>query len=261
MNLVEHPPERRLKWWHIEAGDRVVLIRGREKGRIGMAWRRDRRKNTVEINDINVVDFYIPPFVPRPEGDTRKVVGHSQAVPIEDVRLVYPLPDPATGVPKDVVIDRLVPINRGLEGKRKGDRVIAGTNTIIPWPEKPDKELQDHEDDTLRITVEEETFRPMLLRPPMPMSVIDELRNKYSSFRTRHDWEFEEKIRQIDARVERKKELSKTMRTPLQELAELRARQKAAQEKELSDVHLAKIGEVIAQERARATDAVKQLGR
>lgn len=45
----------------------------------------------------------------------------------------------------------------------------------------------EYPDDTVRFEVESRTWTPTLLRAPMPGSVIDELRNKYSRFRTRHD--------------------------------------------------------------------------
>ena len=46
---------------------------------------------------------------------------------------------------------------------------------------------KDHDSDTLRFEVEEQTWTPTLLRAPMPGGVIDELRNKYSEHRTRHE--------------------------------------------------------------------------
>ena len=44
--------------------------------------------------------------------------------------------------------------------------------------------------DTPRITTELETWHPSLGMPPFPISVIDELRGKYSRFRTRHTDEY-----------------------------------------------------------------------
>merc|ERR1711939_384049 len=113
----------------------------------------------------------------------------------------------------------------------QGDRLIPGTNTIIPWPEKADEYHEDFENDTLRLNVDEQTFRPFLLHPPMPLSVIDELRNKFSRFRTRHDWDFIERKELEDEREEKRKDLS--------------------------DEQLAKIGEVIAAERAKATQTLQ----
>ena len=259
--LPEIDPEKRLKWFHIHEGDRVVVMKGRERGKIAKVTNLDKEKNSVTVKDVNVVDISVPDWIARQEGDDRKLVPHHRAMAIENVKLVYPLPDPETGVPRDVIIDRLRSINRTFDKDKKewtdGERVIPGTNTIIPWPERAQPEHEDYEDDTLRITVEENTFRPFLLQPPMPTSVIDELRNKYSKFRTRHDWEYEQKKAAEDAKVEQRKGLIKTMRTPLQELAELRSEQKKAQEKELTNEQLARIGEVIEQESAKAKNAVR----
>ena len=263
--LPEKDPGQRPVWFHISQGDRVVVTKGRERGRIGLVKEVIKERVSVTLKDIAVVDINVPDWIQREEGDNRKIAPHPQQIPLENVKLVYPLPDPETGVPRDVIIDRLKPINRFFDKDKRewddGDRVIPGTNTIIPWPEKGDPQYEDHEDDTLRISVEEQTFRPYLLRPPMPTSVIDELRNKYSKYRTRHDFEYVQKKEAEDEETERRKGLIKTMRTPLQELADLRQQQKKAEEKELSDEQLARIGEVIEREQAKATSAVRSLAR
>ena len=263
LQMRDKDPEQRLKWFHITEGDRVVVTKGRERGKIATVQEVNKEKNSVQLKEVNMVDVSIPDWIQREQEDNRKVVATAQQMPIEHVKLVYPLPDPETGVPRDVIIDRLTHINRIYDKDERewteGDRVILGTNTIIPWPGRAEPEYEDNDEDTLRITVEEQTFRPFLLHPPMPMSVIDELRNKYSRFRTRHDWEYVQKKEAEDEKMERRKGLGKTMRTPLQELAELRQTQKKAKERELTDEQLARIGEVIAQEKQRMENAVKQL--
>lgn len=262
--LPELDPHKRPKWMHIVEGDRVVVTRGRDRGRIGEVSGTSQEQGSVTVQGVNVLDVVIPDWMNREDGVSRQQMEATPLpIPLADVKLVYPLPDPETGVPRDVIIDRVTAINRLYDKQKKeweeGERVIAGTNTIIPWPEKADPQYEDHDDDTLRITVEETTFRPILLYSPMPPSVIDELRNRYSKFRTRHDYNYLEKKEQEDAKTEKRKELIKGMRTPLQELAELRARQKKAEERELSEEQLAKIGEVIAAERAKAMQAVSAM--
>jgi large subunit ribosomal protein L24 len=224
----------------------------------------DEDKHAVAIKDLNMMDIYIPDWA-KQDPAQRTVSAQPRHLPAEHVKLVYPLPDPKTGMPRDVVIERLEkvqlePTRADYERDpepRKEFRAIPGVRTIIPWPDVPaDQEDEDNPDDTPRITVDEVTFRPYLLYPPMPTSVIDELRNKYSKFRTRHTWEYEQKLEAEEQREERRSQLGKTMRTPLQELAELRARQKAAEERELTEEHLAKIGEVMAGEREKIKSAV-----
>jgi large subunit ribosomal protein L24 len=264
-----HPPKvrekLRPKWTHISEGDRVVVTAGRHKGKIAAVTSLDVERAGVTVKGVNVVDVQVPEYVLRERTDLsqERLAAMPRMIPLEQVKLVYPLPDPETGVPRDVVIDRLICVNRRFDKKTKkwddGDRVIPGTNTIIPWPEKAEDEHEDHDADTRLQDVSEQTFQPYLLYRPMPMGVIDELRYKYSKFRTRHDWQFVEKMELEDARVERRKELIKGMRTPLQELGEIRKRQKEARERELSEEQLAKIGEVIAQESAKAMGAVRQM--
>ncbi|KAK4496330.1 hypothetical protein PRZ48_012310 [Zasmidium cellare] len=254
--LPEKDPRDRLKWFHISEGDRVVMLKGRDKGRIGRVRSVDLEKGAATVDGLNMVDISVPEWLMQENQNERDVVTQARGVPLEDIKLVYPLPDPKTGAHRDVIIDRLLPVNRRWDKNLKewndGDRVIPGTNMLIPWPEKADPDYEDHEGDTLRISVEEQTFRPFLIRPPMPLSVIDELRNKYSRFRTRHDYDYIVKKEMQEAKESDRKDLIKTMRTPLQELADLRAKQRQEQPKELSPEQLAKIGEVIAREQAKA---------
>jgi large subunit ribosomal protein L24 len=261
MNWAESQEKNKPTWNSIVEGDRVVVTKGREKGKIGVVDLLDDQRGFVKIKGINVGDINIPEWAQQ-ENNSQPMVSMSMPIAIESVKLVYPLPNEATGVPQDVVIDRLERVNEQWDAVKrvwdKGERAIPGTSTLIPWPETIDSEERDHDDDTLRISVEEETFRPHLMFPPMPTSVIDELRSKYSKFRTRHDHEFVQKMEAIDAREEKRAGLIKTVRTPLQELADMRAKQKAAAERQLTDEQLAKIGEVISSERVKFMRGLRQ---
>ena len=267
MNMFDlHTPElekkAQPKWCGISQGDRVVVMRGRDKGRIGSVQEVMMERGQLRVKGVNVTDVVIPEWMNR-EDNTQGVVQQvPRAIPMEDVRLVYPLPDPETGIVRDVIVDRLVRVNSEYYKVKKewteGDRLIPGTNTLVPWPEKADPDYEDHDDDTLRITVEEQTSRPFLLHPPMPLTVIDELRNKFSRFRTRHDWEYLDKKEAEDAAVEKRKELVKGMRTPLQQLAEVRKARREREERELSAEQLAKIGEVIEAEKGKVVGRVER---
>ena len=247
-----HPPDKipqdRLKWWSVDAGDRVVVTRGRDRGKIGTISEVHKNKGAVIIPDMNVADVSVPEWLRQEEGGNQAVVPNSNPIPVEHVKLVYPLPDPKTGVLRDVVVDKVVQYGASRH------RLVPGSNIVIkaqPQPKEEDEDEETYEADTPTTSVDEETFAPPLLFPPMPMSVIDELRFKYSSFRTRHDYEYQEKKRLEDEREEARKGLGKTMRTPLQELAELRAQQKEAAKKELTNEQLAQIGAIMAEEKAR----------
>jgi large subunit ribosomal protein L24 len=262
MNGPERQEKNKPKWRSIIEGDRVVVIKGREKGKIAAVTNYDNDRGTVKLDGVNMGDVNVPQWAQQEANGEETMMAVNFPIAVEDVRLVHPLPDPETGIPRDVVIDRLERVNEQWDPVARewddGERAIPGTNTLIPWPQKYEPDHVDYPDDTLRISVEEETFRPYLMNPPMPLSVIDELRSKYSKFRTRHDWEFVQKMEARDAREEKRKELIKTVRTPLQELADMRAKQKAAAEKTLTDEQMAKIGEVIFKERTKAVQSLKR---
>lgn len=131
-------------------------------------------------------------------------------------------------------------------GEQLFERFVAGEGSSIPWPKKDKVPPRDFDPDTLRITAEETTFIPTLLIPPMPETVIDELRSKYSKFRHRHDEDYVEKMTAQDEASNDQTELLAKMRTPLQEH---RARQQEAKKeaapKILTDEMLARIGQVM----------------
>jgi large subunit ribosomal protein L24 len=262
MSFAERQEKNKPKWKSILEGDRVVVIKGREQGKIAVVTAYDNDRGSVKLENTNMGDVNVPEWAQQESSLEDRLMPNAFPIPVENVRLVYPLPDEETGIPRDTVIDRLERINEQWDPVKRewddGQRAIPGTNTIIPWPAKYEPDPVDHPDDTLRISVEEETFRPYLMNPPMPLSVIDELRSKYSKFRTRHDWEFVQKMEARDAREEKRKGLIKTVRTPLQELADMRAKQKAAAEKELTAAQMAKIGEVIFNERKKAVQSLKR---
>ncbi|CZT24711.1 related to ribosomal protein YmL40, mitochondrial [Ramularia collo-cygni] len=257
IQMTELDPKLRPTFIGYKPGDRVVITHGRDKGRIGVVGDVDYDKGGVQVKDLNMIDVHIPNWMKEQNGEARDVFTVAQMIPHDHVKLVYPLPDPETGIYRDVIIERVVSVSDHKGGPAR--RMIPGTNTIIPWPVSAEEDWPDNESDTMRISVEEQTFRPTLIRAPMPMSVIDELRGKYSKFRTRHDYDYRARKEAEAAATEGRKGLIRTMRTPLQELAESRAQQKAAEAKELTNEQLAKIGEVIAQEQERTDTFAKAL--
>ena len=102
--------------------------------------------------------------------------------------------DDATGRVSDVVIRHMrcgEPILEREYGTStpKHTRYIEGLDVELPWPESTYAEPKAEDCDTLRLTVEEKTYIPSW-NPPMPETVIDELRNKFGRTRSRHDPEF-----------------------------------------------------------------------
>lgn len=173
-------------------------------------------------------------------------------VKYSDVRLVYPLPDPETGILKDTVIANIQMSKIWFDKRNKSktwDRLVPGMEgVIIPWPAKEKPEQIDKIGDTRMLDAEASTFIPSLLKPPFPEGVIDELRNKYSRFRTRHDPEYIAKKQAED--LERHIKATARVVTPVQEINKMaRAERKALGKPVLSEEMLEKIGRVMAQNR------------
>ncbi|KAK0704953.1 hypothetical protein B0H67DRAFT_592780 [Lasiosphaeris hirsuta] len=180
--------------------------------------------------------------------------------PISSVRLVHPIPDPLTGKIRDAVIRELQPINVHYDRPTRvlsWRRIVPGLNVIIPWPKKSELEKVKNECDTPRPDVEERTYVPTLLRPPMPVTVIDELRNRYSIFRTRHTPEYIAQKEAEEAEKQARKKSTQSMLLPVQEYnRKLREQRRALGQPVLSEEMLAKIGEVI--EKTRLQRALGQ---
>jgi large subunit ribosomal protein L24 len=150
-------------------------------------------------------------------------------VPIDDVRLVVPLEDPQSGNVKDVIVKHLYASGPFLEQEYgsptpKHTRYITGLDTEIPWPETDPSEERDEDIDTLRIDVEARTYQPSLIEQPFPATVIDELRNKFSKYRQRHDPEWVEEKQKEDYYQEWQK--SRRLLNPKTELLEQQRGQK-----------------------------------
>ncbi|KAG5983689.1 hypothetical protein E4U55_007438 [Claviceps digitariae] len=189
----------------------------------------------------------------------------SQAMPISisSLRLVYPIKDTTTGIIQDMVINQLKAVPPNMQSRymsldrwnygKKWDRVEPSLNLVIPWPEVVVPEFETNKVDTTRQQVEERTFYYNLLAPPMPEVVLDELRNKYSRFRTRHEEWYIKKKEQEEAIKKGRAETIKTMQTPLQEYHEKQRELREAQgEPELSDDMLEKIGQLMAKKKEMA---------
>ncbi|GAB1312960.1 hypothetical protein MFIFM68171_03170 [Madurella fahalii] len=235
-------------------GDRVVILEGPYKGKISAIESIKKDIMAVELaGDLNIVNAKIPDFMVTE--DTPPVQQVKSVVPVSAVRLVHPITDPETGVTRDVIIRELKPI--GITHDRPTRKVVwarfvPGLNMRIPWPKVPPKTYEDHPVDTLRLEVEERTFVPTLLRPPMPEAVIDELRNRYSKFRTRHTPEYIAKIEAEEAEKKARKQSVEKMLLPVQEYnRKMRELRRERGKPELTTEMLEKIGEIIARNKLR----------
>jgi len=179
-----------------------------------------------------------------------RVEPYQAPIPVSSVRLVHPLPDPNTGAVRDVVIRELKAVGIIHDRPTKTvtwTRIIPGENIRVPWPKIAPKQQPEYKGDTKRTDVEERTFVPTLLTPPMPEAVLDELRGRYSIFRTRHTPEYIAKKEAEEAEKQARKKSAQDMLLPLQEYnRKLREVRRALGQPVLSEEMLEKIGAVIA---------------
>lgn len=169
-----------------------------------------------------------PPWLNEQYGHKSPVHSINLPVAIDDVKLVVALDDPVTGNTRDVLVEHVYGGEPLLERPYGTDtprhtRYIAGEDIEIPWPRSDPAEQKDEEWDTLRMEVETPTWVPSLQNPPFPSSVLDEIRNKFSKYRTRHDPEWVEQKKLEDYKMEYLQ--SRSLLTPKGELiAMLRAK-------------------------------------
>ncbi|KAG6141063.1 hypothetical protein E4U50_002276 [Claviceps purpurea] len=255
--------EKRCAWaggperLNLAPGDRVVLLDGPDKGKIDRITEVKPSTGTVLLEK-------------RHRALSQSLLDQppqSKAAPISlsAVRLVYPIPDPATGIVRDTIINQLKPQRANMKSPnmtferweygKKWDRVALGLNMIIPWPKVEPPEAHTSEADTIRTEVEHRTFHHTLLTPPMPEAVIDELRNKYSRFRTRHEpWYVDKTLRREAASKHTREEGLRAMQTPLDEFKEKQRELKASKgEPVLSEDMLEKIGQLMAKKEGEAS--------
>jgi large subunit ribosomal protein L24 len=164
-----------------------------------------------------------------------------------DVRLVYKFKG------RDVILEKM--LLRASWNTRENKPLVK---RYMPGLEKPlldhrPKKNEDYSnepagpDDTMRITTEEVTFLPTLIQMPTPVSVLDELRNKYSKFRIRHDPEFIQKVKNEEAAEQHKQSQAQSIQTPQERLHDLvRDVAKAEFQRRIDDPNTdAKIGEAL----------------
>lgn len=159
-------------------------------------------------------------------GIKSEVLPQNMPVPMDDVRLVFAMTDGKTT--KDYIVQHAHAGRPYVERPHwskmpKYTRYVSGLNIRIPWPTEEEPQYEDGAFDTTRMEVEENTWVPSLDNPPFPSTIIDELRNKYSRFRTRHD---EEYVREKIMDEYRQEYLSKqAILTPAGELKKLKVEQ------------------------------------
>ncbi|CAL3971290.1 unnamed protein product [Diplocarpon coronariae] len=247
---------------NIVKGDRVVILHGRDKGKIGLVINVDVNRAEASVKGLNMMDIAVPAYmISKEDPDKRPIRTVEQPVSLKYLRLVHAIRDPETGERRDVIVKRVErqPFDhrRHLIAPhfRRPLRIIPGIAQPISWPKKEKVTHEVYANDTLRMEVEARTFVPTLLTPPMPGSVIDELRNRYSIFRTRHEPEYIEKKEKEEQEKEERKKTIRKMRTPLNEAnRKARKERKKLGKGKLTEDMLLKIGQVIARRMGSRSD-------
>ncbi|PFH58998.1 hypothetical protein XA68_12950 [Ophiocordyceps unilateralis] len=239
---------------NLAVGDRVLIMEGPDKGKI------DRIKEIMHSS--GTVRLERRHQAVRGNLMERAPTASSLPISIGSIRLVYPLRHPESGHIRDVVINQLKSIPPNMKSENmsldrweygnKWDRLVPSLSVVIPWPKVEAPEYEDIEGDTFRDQVEERTFFFSLKSPPMPPSVLDELRNRYSKFRTRHEpWYIERKEAEQAAKKAKTAKDIKSMMTPMDELHEMRMEKRRAWgEPQLTDDMLERIGRIMARNKA-----------
>ncbi|KAE8147291.1 hypothetical protein BDV25DRAFT_160690 [Aspergillus avenaceus] len=207
MNPPAIPQHLRRKYINIAPGDRVCIMKGKDKGQINEVTRVDDSNETVVVKDLNMAEVCFPEWLNQQYGNSTPFQTVNIPIPIDDVRLVVALDDPETGETRDVLVQHVYGGEPHLEREYgtetpKHTRYIAGENIEIPWPQGQAPEWKDYDVDTFRMEVETPTWTPSLHYAPFPPSVLDELRNKFSKYRTRHDPEWVEAKKMEDYKKE-----------------------------------------------------------
>lgn len=184
------------------------------------------------------IDVQFPEWLNQQYGNKTPYHPINVPIPIDNVRLVVALDDPLTGSTRDVLVEHVTGGGPFLERPYGTDtprhtRYIAGENLEIPWPRSEPAPQKDQEWDTLRMEVETPTWVPSLHNAPFPSAVLDEVRNKFSRYRTRHDPAWVEQKKLEDYKKEYLQ--SKSLLTPRSELIALQKANKAANMNSLRD--------------------------
>lgn len=156
-------------------------------------------------------------------------ISQPMPIPMDDVRHVIALD--LENETKDHIVQHAYAAGPFLERPSysklpRYSRYVSGLDIEIPWPTETEPHAEVGEFDTRGNSVTDVTWVPSMDEPPFPSTVIDELRNKYSRFRTRHDEDYVRKMVLKEYQQEYLK--SQTLLSPRNEFLRQRALESAA---------------------------------
>lgn len=187
-NNVDETVQFKDREWKYMPGDRVQVLSGEDKGKVGKIASLAKDSNAVYVEGLGgTTRVVVPPHAFFP-GQTRPVVDAPNMIKAENIRLVASIRE-ENGAEKDVAVHSVslsgeyydADYNKYLPYRR----LTHDPEVIIPWP-RPENPLAKSEFATPADVVEERTFFPnSILEPPLPEAALSQVRNKYSRFKRR----------------------------------------------------------------------------
>ncbi|CAG8599313.1 970_t:CDS:2 [Paraglomus occultum] len=192
-------PKDRIPHWKILVGDRVKVISGASKGQIGIVREVDKQNNRIILDNVNLGKKTASYIQAEDTPEDSKNIGswwmqtYEKPIHVTNVLLVHP--EDANDDTKKASEKRAVRVHwRRIEdlsigkGEFRWRRYIAGTDIQVPIPKLKDPKKEIREDtpwDTSPELTLEHTFKPSF-DSPLPLGVIDELRNPHKKWRYLH---------------------------------------------------------------------------
>ncbi|CRG85351.1 hypothetical protein PISL3812_02444 [Talaromyces islandicus] len=238
MALPKIPKHQRKKYINFAKGDRVAILKGIDKGKIGVIDSVDPERESVTLKNHNIADVSMPQWLQDAYSSKNAVSSVPISLSINDIRLVVTLEE--NGTPYEAIAKHVIGghpfIKRPNDVTPRHTRYIKGEGIPIPWPnEDVTPTIEDNDVDSLRQEVEHETYVPSMQYAPFESTIIDELRNKYSKYRTRHDPEWVKAKKMEDLKKEYL--ATRAMLTPQSEQKARRLEARAEARKALIDEH------------------------
>ncbi|KAJ1733394.1 hypothetical protein H4S06_002574 [Coemansia sp. BCRC 34490] len=164
------PKEKQLKFWKIIKGDSVMVITGKDRGKIGDVTEVLRSTNKVYVRGMNLVHKSVPKSKETPHGKLQK----EMPIHISNVSLV----DPSTKMPTKVKVRRFRNPETDIIEMR---RYSTSTGKIIPKniDTNYQKDWKDGPMDSTPDVVNKTSFESVPGVPPFPSDVMREIANRY----------------------------------------------------------------------------------
>ncbi|KAG9306230.1 hypothetical protein G9A89_016134 [Geosiphon pyriformis] len=194
-------PKDRIAHWKILEGDQVKIIAGQGKRQVGKVKKIDMWTNRVWVENCNIGlrTPRTPTINPKPPPPREKRIGGwwmeeiEKPIHVSNVLLVHP-----DDLQSDIKDEdkrgvrcqwRKITIKETGKGRFRWRRFVPGTDIQIPLPPRDKKSPEDLQEETRFDTpveaVNKFTFIPNYSLP-LPSGVIDELRDKYKTWRYTH---------------------------------------------------------------------------